>query len=564
MKKFISYIAFTLVLMMGSSVFAQQIPVFNQYLYNPYIYNPARAGSGDLGRLFLGYKKQWTDLPGAPATSALTFDYPLVAQRSGVGVTMYSDQTHIINKVGGSLTYAYHILSGPNDNQRISLGLSAGFLSQTIDFNRARVQDGADPIILDNAQNSTAFEAAFGFHYSYENLAIDFSVPQLVNSSVRYLNAAGTSQQIADFQLINHYLTAVRYKFPVSLENELYLEPVGMVRVVKGLPWQYDANFLLHWKDQFTVGAGWRSGSPEGAFASGLNVSMRFNLNEYFSATYIYEMTGQQKYRNIMGDTHEFSIGFKFGGTGKRVDRLEDKMHDLEESGFQKIMEAEKSKQDSLNAIEKAEREKDFTPAELKMLKDYEMYNDLRLLEELRRLKRMKEIDDMLKYQEMLEIIKRLEELEKQKKEESERGSSSHRYDPSVDPDVQTVYIPTENGDKLAFYKIGSVYFDKDKDELRAGERARLNATKDKYKRMDNVVVVYLTGNASTEGGDAHNMMLSTRRCKAVREYLKSISMSDAVFMILPYGEEDPLIQEDDNEDKREENRRVDILILKN
>lgn len=565
MKKFISYIAFTLALMIGSNVFAQQIPVFNQYLYNPYIYNPARAGSGDLGRLFLGYKKQWSDLPGSPATSALTFDYPLANQKSGVGVTMYSDQTHIINKVGGSFTYAYHIVSGPNDNQRISLGLSAGFMSQTIDFNRARVRDGSDPVILSNAQNSTAFDAAFGFHYSYENLAIDFSVPQLVNSSVRYLSAQGITQQVADYQLISHYLGAIRYKIPVNLENQLYLEPVGMVRVVRGLPMQYDANFLLHWKDQFTIGAGWRSGSPEGAFASGLNASLRFKLNESFSATYIYEMAGKSQFRNIMGDTHEFSIGFMFGGTRNRVDQLENKMHDLEESGFQKIMDAEQAQKDSLtNAKRERQQSKldsiGFTPSEWKMLRDYEMYNDLRLLEELRRLKRLKELDDMLRLRDMMEIKDRLALIERQ----NSLAPKVNAYDPAIDPDAETVYRTTDNGDTLAFYKIGRVYFDKDSDMLRAGERARLTSTKDKYARMNNVVIVYLTGNASTEGGDAHNMMLSTRRCKAVREHLKGLGMGEAVFMILPYGEEDPLIQRDNTEDKREGNRRVDVLILKN
>jgi type IX secretion system PorP/SprF family membrane protein len=565
MKKIISYIVFALALMIGSDAFAQQIPVFNQYLYNPYIYNPARAGSEDLGRLFLGYKKQWADLPGTPSTTALTFDYPLVSQRSGVGVTMYSDQTHIINKVGGSLTYAYHIVSGPGDNQRISLGLSAGFLSQNIDFNRARVRDGADPIILTNAQNSTAFDASFGFHYSYENLAIDFAVPQLVNSSVRYLNVLGTTQQVADFSLINHYLGAVRYKIPVNLENQLYLEPVGMVRVVRGLPMQYDANFLLHWKEQFTVGAGWRSGSPEGAFASGLNVSLRFNLNDYFSATYIYEMTGQSQYRAIMGDTHEFSIGFKFGGTRKRVDKLENKMHDLEESGFQRIMDMEKAKQDSIQATREEERRQKldslgFTPEEWKMLRDYEMYNNLRLLEELRRLKRLKELNDILRLQEIMEIKERLEMIEKQKQEEAARNRTRGNNMEGF-PTVQRI---TEDGDTLTFYKIGMVYFDKDSDDLRTGEKVRLAETKDKYKTLNNVVIVYLTGNASTEGGDAYNMMLSTRRCKAVREHLKSIGMGDAVFMILPYGEEDPLVQKDNTEAKREENRRVDILILKN
>jgi len=562
MKTIISYIATAFFLMIGTSAFAQQVPVFNQYLYNPYVYNPARAGSQELGQLFLGYKKQWTDMPGAPATSVLTFDYPLQSQRSGVGATIYSDQTHILNKVGGSLTYAYHIVSGPNDNQRLSLGLSAGFLSQTIDFARANVQDRSDQIILENAQNSTAFEAAFGLHYQYENLSIDFAVPQLVNSSVRYLNTVGTTQQLAEFRLINHYLGAIRYKIPVSLQNQLYLEPVGMVRVVRGLPMQYDANFLLHWREQFTIGAGWRSGSPEGAFASGINVSLGFKLNDYFTAAYIYEVTGRQQYRSILGDTHEFAIGFKFGGTRNRVDRLEDKVHDLEETGFQKILDADQARKDSM---QQAKREQQgmrldslgFTPEEWKMFRDYEMYNDLRLLEELRRMKRLKEMDEMLRLQEIMQLKNRLEEIEKQNKEmgNKSRGNSFNG---------ETVYRRTAEGDTVAFYKLGSVYFDKDSDRLRGSERARLVQTKNQYSSLQNVVVVYLTGNASTEGGNAYNMLLSTRRCKAVREHLKSIGMDDAVFLILPYGEEDPVIKKDKTEDEREENRRVDVLILKN
>jgi type IX secretion system PorP/SprF family membrane protein len=576
MNKLNSYIFLALILVMAGSAFGQQIPVFNQYLYNPYIYNPARAGSEDLGRLFLGYKKQWTDMPGAPSTSSLTFDYPILGQRSGVGVTLYSDQTHIINQVGGSLTYAYHIVSGANDETRISMGVSAGFLSQSIDFEKARVQQANDNVILNNAQASTAFEAAFGFRYSYRRFSIDFSVPQLVNSSVRYLNNQGLNQQqVAEFNLVNHFLGAIRYEIPVSLENELYLEPVGMVRIVAGLPVQYDANFLLHWREQLTLGLGWRSGGPEGAFASGLNASIGFDINDYFTAAYIFEMSGPRNLRSIVGDTHEFTLGFRFGGTRQRVERLENKVNTLEESGLQMLMEEEKRRQDSLENVRKQGKSgmrpafnyqgadsMGFSPEEWQLFERYKLYDDMRLMDELRQYKQMKQIDDMLKLKEIMDIQDRIKELEAERRrnESSQRPTSRGGGDLNLDEVLRI----GQDGDTLHFLKLGEVYFDKDSYKLRSEEKARLNQVKQRYEKMSDVVVVYVTGNASTEGTDAYNMILSTNRCKAVRDHLKAAGMDDAVFMNIPYGEEDPLIEEDKSEDKREQNRRVDILILKN
>jgi type IX secretion system PorP/SprF family membrane protein len=88
---------------------AQQMPVFNHYIYNPLLYNPAATGKDSLGNAFINYRNQWTGINNSPTTATITFDSPLFKNRVGLGGTVYLDQTHIVQRVGASLNYAYHI-----------------------------------------------------------------------------------------------------------------------------------------------------------------------------------------------------------------------------------------------------------------------------------------------------------------------------------------------------------------------------------------------------------------------------------------------------------------------
>jgi outer membrane protein OmpA-like peptidoglycan-associated protein len=73
---------------------------------------------------------------------------------------------------------------------------------------------------------------------------------------------------------------------------------------------------------------------------------------------------------------------------------------------------------------------------------------------------------------------------------------------------------------------------------------------------------IEIGGHASSEGSADYNMNLSDRRAKAVQKHLTTIGKVDATRLTAKgYGVTQPLVANDDTEEKRERNRRVEFLI---
>ena len=556
MNRLLKYALLGFALIAASGMQAQQIPVFNQYVFNPYLYNPARAGQRQLGNLYIGQKRQWTDIPDAPDTKIMTFDMPLRGTKSGVGVTLFSDNTHIIRKIGGSVSYAYHILIDEAGEHSFSMGLSGGFLSQNIDFSRATVQNPNDDAILGRDASATTFDVGFGGHYRYKRLNIDVSVPQLSNSNVRYLSSQGS---ISSFELISHYLGSARYEIPISKANELSIEPVMMVRGAKGLPVQYEASLLMAWYDRLWGGLGYRSGGNN-YFTSSLNASVGFRVQKAFSISYTYDMMARGMDRTSLGPSHEFSLGFRFGGNGSKLDALEEKIRNLEGNLVAP---------DSLGPLtEGGARPGTATPAtgtppsdQAEMLRNLELLRQLKQLEDLQRLQDLQKLQQLQKLRDLqlLQEQQMLRELDGTRQPESIKGQIRDLYR------SDTVYVDgdgTRIRSRLRFEKTGSAYFAYNSYELSEDAKAELRRVKERLDAKANIVTIYIAGNASIEGEATYNLVLSNRRAVAVKNYLASIGLNESVVLPIPYGAENPITREQVLETDREKNRRVDIYIL--
>lgn len=547
------YIKLLLALFLSSvSAFAQQLPVFNQYLFNPYVYNPARAGASELGSLFIGQRKQWSDVPFAPDSRLLTLEMPLPFDRkSGVGLTMFNDVTHIINKFGASLTYSYHVPL--DDEQNLSFGVSGGFLNQRIDFGDANVQFPGDPALLNANTASTTFDVGFGMYYRFKNLSIDLSVPQLSNSNVRYLSNTGS---VSTFSLVSHYLGAIRYRIPLGVpklqrdgkEHEIHLEPVFMLRGAQDAPFQYDANLMFSWYNQFWFGGGFRSGGQD-YFTSSANLFMGIRVADLVLASYSYEFATQSADRTSLGNTHEFSLGFRFGRTQGKVLKLEDELR-MMEARQQNLMDSlnniKPSTVDDPEYVDDGDRVAGFDPD---MLRTYDM---------------MKKMEDLERLQQ-LEDMQRLEELRKLKEyEEYQRLSRMKDLDQANIPDSERrkVELAMRGDTEVKFEKIGSVYFKVNESELSDVAKAELRSIRDIIRSKERVYTVYVAGNASVEGTSVYNLVLSNRRAITVKNYLLNIGMDDTIVLPIPYGAENPITQDQEFEAEKEKNRRVDVFVI--
>jgi peptidoglycan-associated lipoprotein len=107
---------------------------------------------------------------------------------------------------------------------------------------------------------------------------------------------------------------------------------------------------------------------------------------------------------------------------------------------------------------------------------------------------------------------------------------------------------------------LAKVFFDFDKAELRADQRAVLDA-KLPVLRANPAVRIRIEGNADERGSDEYNMALGMRRAQTARQYLIDHGVDASRIDISSNGEEKPVCQEHD-ESCWSQNRRDEFVIV--
>jgi type IX secretion system PorP/SprF family membrane protein len=129
-----------LLLCVGSAVFAQQTPQYSLYMLNPYCFNPAYAGLDNSLVINAVYRKQWTDLAGAPETQHINVHLPLYIISSGVGMKVENDKIGAHRRTKALMSYSYQ--REINRNNLISFGLSGGYMQYSLDGKILRAPEG--------------------------------------------------------------------------------------------------------------------------------------------------------------------------------------------------------------------------------------------------------------------------------------------------------------------------------------------------------------------------------------------------------------------------------------
>ena len=106
------------------------------------------------------------------------------------------------------------------------------------------------------------------------------------------------------------------------------------------------------------------------------------------------------------------------------------------------------------------------------------------------------------------------------------------------------------------------ILFDFDSYALKAATRANLDELSTTLNKYDDTEVLVL-GHTDNVGTDEYNEGLSEQRARAVRNYLVTRQVSGRRLSTTGYGETDP-IASNETETGREQNRRVEIVIVAN
>ena len=284
---------------------AQQMPVYNLYMFNPASYNPALCGTTEKVNVYMMSRSHLVNMPSRPVTNTLTADGPLNEKSMGWGLNLYSDKTGISNKLGAWGTYSYRLQIAKDHG--LFFGLALGFLQNNIDFTGVVVKDNNEPLLINEPFRKGTFDGNFGFAYRWNQLEIGAGGNQIMGNSVKY-QPDGIP---VNYSLESHYFASLKYQFFTDEKKDISITPILFIRKVKNGRMPQEATLLFNWRNKFDLGLSYKSSYGYG-FIVGAKIYDALRI--VYSYDYITNAIGA-----FAGTSHEVMLGYSFGVHSREI-----------------------------------------------------------------------------------------------------------------------------------------------------------------------------------------------------------------------------------------------------
>lgn len=209
-------------LLLPNALWAQQMPLFTNYVFQPLAYNPAYAGSKDFFSSHLVYRHQWANLEGAPRTFGLGLHSPLRNNRLGLGLQLLQDEIGPTQRTTVDLSYAYRLRFKKSS---LAAGLQVGFKSIRADFRDLQLANAVDGAFFDLQPSWLLPNVGVGIYFLHPQFYVGFGCPSVVEYE---LNTA---------PVLDQYSKEVRHFYfhgggIIALNRDLKFKPAFILRTI--------------------------------------------------------------------------------------------------------------------------------------------------------------------------------------------------------------------------------------------------------------------------------------------------------------------------------------------
>jgi type IX secretion system PorP/SprF family membrane protein len=277
---------------------AQQEVMVSQYMFNGLFLNPAYAGSHGYASSSLLHRSQWMQVEGAPRTSMLAVDGPLMSNTMGLGFSLVHDQIGISRDLDFSGHYAYRMRVGKSS--RLAFGLRAGLSMYSARVSELRYWDANDPIYQQDIVNSPIGKFGFGIYWHNATSYAGISVPTIYAADGKITMDAPDALQ---HYFTQHYYVHAGKVFPAG--EHLDIKPSTLIKYTPNAPIEADVNCNVLYRERVWLGLGYRTGDA-------LVAMLEYQVSPQLRIGYAYDMT-TSKLRTYTTGSHEIMLGFDFG-----------------------------------------------------------------------------------------------------------------------------------------------------------------------------------------------------------------------------------------------------------
>ena len=300
MKKVNKFTLLILVITLGWSnvitTFAQQEPLYTQYMFNTLSVNPAYAGTTNALNMLVLTRYQWVGLNGAPRTYTFAAHAPLDRGKMGLGFSVIQDQIGPTNSTYLSANYAYRV--SLSEKVTLSMGLKAGFYNYVVGLSRLDLVTRNDKSFQSDYSNKFNPNLGAGLYVYSNKWYAGLAVPTLIENAFDKTNKSAN----AISELKRHYFFIAGYVF--NLDKDWAFKPSYVEKVVAGAPLSTDFTAQFIYKDKYWIGSSYRIGD---AFAFLLNLKVTNQI--MFGYSYDVTLSGISGYSR---GSHELLIIYDF------------------------------------------------------------------------------------------------------------------------------------------------------------------------------------------------------------------------------------------------------------
>lgn len=318
-----SFSSLSILLLFSLICYAQENLRSTQYIFNNYLINPAISGIDNYTDVKLGYRNQWKGLEGAPVTQYISVNAPIgedfvrssvnsfsgsgynpmsrsyvntytsAEPHHGIGFYALTDKAARVRQTNISGTYAYHL--GLRYDVNLSVGISAGIASTSIDVANVTVDDPTDPLLSADYNNKIRPDVGAGFWLYSPRFFAGASAKQILGYRSK---TANRQNNLPAYQTTVFYGT-VGYKFFV--DEDIAFIPSALLTYWLSAPTAIDANLKIAYQDKFWIGGSLRNNDSFSALAG-------FNIASLINICYSYDVT-TSALRSVNNGTHEIVLG---------------------------------------------------------------------------------------------------------------------------------------------------------------------------------------------------------------------------------------------------------------
>ncbi len=303
-----------------STLRAQQLPIYSQYLYNKFMINPAVAGSDGYTSFNLTAREQWVGYNGAPRTFSVSGQTRLLKRsfvmkrtnrkavyrpgtdgRVGLGGYVFSDKHGLVQRTGFQATYSYHLWL--QNSTQLSFGLAFTGYHFKINEKEISLEDPNDPLLYSDLRRGIFVpDASVGAYLLNPRYSIGFSADQLFQAALKMGSAIYNK-----YSMSRQYYIFGTYIFERGTYTEI--QPSLLFRMSEQFRPQADIGLTYIYNQGFWAGIAYRTSKALIA-----NIGVKYQ-KMFFGYAFDFTLTEIQR---ITYGTHEITIAVKFGDSARR------------------------------------------------------------------------------------------------------------------------------------------------------------------------------------------------------------------------------------------------------